>query len=157
MRLFKVFCCNDDLALGALFECHRLGISVPERISLIGFNDLEYAACAYPSLTSVLTPRYEMGRKTAEIVLEIIRGSGKRPQRKRIDIGFRIMERESTREPTGSPVAINVSTIAVRISRSRFPIVPGGAITPCIILSWAPEVTNVASHSSQLNTLDAKT
>ena len=44
------------------------------------------------------TPRYEMGRKTAEIVLEIIRGSGKRPQRTRIDIGFKIMERESTRE-----------------------------------------------------------
>lgn len=95
--LEAVFCCNDDLALGALFECHRLGISVPERISLIGFNDLEYAACAYPSLTSVLTPRYEMGRKTAEIVLEIIRGSGKRPPRRRIDIGFKIMERESTR------------------------------------------------------------
>jgi LacI family gluconate utilization system Gnt-I transcriptional repressor len=99
-----VFCCNDDLALGALFECHRLGISVPDRISLVGFNDLEYAACAYPSLTSVLTPRYEMGRKTAEIVLEIIRGSGKRPQRKRIDIGYKIMERESSRAREGKPV-----------------------------------------------------
>lgn len=100
-----VFCCNDDLALGALFECQRLGISVPERISLIGFNDLEYAACAYPSLTSVLTPRYEMGRRTAEIVLEIIRGSGKRPRRKRIDIGFKIMERQSTRARENKPVA----------------------------------------------------
>ena len=100
-----VFCCNDDLALGALFECHRLGISVPDRISLVGFNDLEYAACAYPSLTSVLTPRYEMGRRTAEIVLEIIRGSGKRPQRKRIDIGFKIMERESTRVRDSRPAA----------------------------------------------------
>jgi LacI family gluconate utilization system Gnt-I transcriptional repressor len=107
-----VFCCNDDLALGALFECHRLGISVPDRISLIGFNDLEYAACAYPALTSVLTPRYEMGRKTAEIVLEIIRGSGKRPQRRRIDIGFKIMERESTRPRAVKPPIRSASKTA---------------------------------------------
>ena len=35
-----VFCCNDDLALGALFECHRRGIRVPDDLSIIGFNDL---------------------------------------------------------------------------------------------------------------------
>ena len=92
---------------------------------MIGFNDLEYAACAYPSLTSVLTPRYEMGRKTAEIVLEIIRGSGKRPQRKRIDIGFKIMERESTRARQDRPVGSSASkATTIRKSLAYLSICP---------------------------------
>jgi LacI family gluconate utilization system Gnt-I transcriptional repressor len=94
--LEAVFCCNDDLALGAMFECHRRGIGVPDGMAIVGFNDLEFCASAYPSLTSVATPRYEMGRRAAEIVIEIIRGSGARPQPARIDLGFSIRERQST-------------------------------------------------------------
>jgi LacI family gluconate utilization system Gnt-I transcriptional repressor len=91
-----IFCCNDDLALGALFECRRRGIRVPEDISIVGFNDLEFCASACPTLTSVATPRYEMARRSAEIILEIIRGAGRRPPSPRIDLGFSIREREST-------------------------------------------------------------
>ncbi len=93
-----MFCCNDDLALGALFECQRRGIRVPEDIAIIGFNDLEFCDSTFPSLTSVATPRHEMARRAAEIVLEIVRGSGKRPRKRRIDLGFTINERQSTRQ-----------------------------------------------------------
>lgn len=92
-----VFCCNDDLALGALFSCQRQNIRVPEDLSIIGFNDLDFAASAYPSLTSVATPRHEMGRRAAEMILQIIRAPGTRPAETRIDLGFQIKERESTR------------------------------------------------------------
>lgn len=91
-----LFCCNDDLALGALFECHRRGMRVPEDLAIIGFNDLELCASAYPSLSSVATPRYETGRRAAEIVLEIVRGSGQRPSATCIDLGFSIIARDST-------------------------------------------------------------
>jgi LacI family gluconate utilization system Gnt-I transcriptional repressor len=101
--LEAVFCCNDDLALGALFECRRRGIGVPEAIAIVGFNDLEYCAHSFPSITSVATPRYETARRAAEIVLEIIRGSGMRPQSPRIDLGFTIRERESTGRREASP------------------------------------------------------
>lgn len=94
-----VFCGNDNLALGALFECQRRGIRVPEDMSIIGFNDLEVSACAHPSLSSVATPRYEMARCAAEIILEIIRGDGNRPQKQQIDLGFQLIERESTNPP----------------------------------------------------------
>jgi len=97
--LDAVFCCNDDLALGALFECHRRGIAVPGDISIMGFNDLEFCSSAYPALSSVAIPRYEMAEQSARIVLDIIRGSGERPHERRIDLGFRIVERESTRRP----------------------------------------------------------
>ena len=103
--LEAIFCCNDDLALGALFECHRRGIRVPDDISIMGFNDLEFCSAAYPSLTSVATPRYAMARRAAEIVIEIIRGSGERPAETRIDVGFRIVERQSTRRRAASAVA----------------------------------------------------
>ncbi len=92
-----MFCCNDDLALGALFECQRRGIRVPDDISIIGFNDLEFCDSTFPSLTSVAIPRHEMARRAAEIVLEIVRGSGKRPRSRRIDLGFTIKDRQSTR------------------------------------------------------------
>jgi len=94
-ELDAIFCCDDNLALGALFECQRRGIAVPEQMSLIGFNDLEFAACACPSLSSVATPRYEMGRLSAEILMRIIE-TGERPANPKIDVGFSIRKRQST-------------------------------------------------------------
>jgi len=94
-----VFAGNDNLALGAMFECHRRGIRVPEEMSIVGFNDLEFSATAYPTLTTVATPRYEMGRRSAEIVMEIVRGSGERPRERRIDLGFELIVRGSTAAP----------------------------------------------------------
>ncbi|MGE3873019.1 MAG: LacI family DNA-binding transcriptional regulator [Parvibaculaceae bacterium] len=95
--LEAVFCGNDDLALGVLFECGRRGIAVPDALSVVGFNDLEFAASAYPALTTISVPRHEMGRLSAEIILDIIRGSGKRPPAARIDLGFKLSLRASTR------------------------------------------------------------
>ena len=92
-----LFCCNDDLALGALFECQRRGIRVPDDLAIIGFNDLEFCASAHPALSSVAVPRYAIAARAAGIVLEIIRGSGMRPDPRRIDVGFTIVERASTR------------------------------------------------------------
>ena len=95
-KLDAVFCCNDDLALGAMFECQRRGIRIPEDIAILGFNDLEYCASTFPSLSSVTTPRAEMARHAATSVLEIIRGSGERPTHRRIDLGFSVAARAST-------------------------------------------------------------
>jgi LacI family transcriptional regulator, gluconate utilization system Gnt-I transcriptional repressor len=92
-----LFCCNDDLALGALFECQRRGIRVPDDLAIIGFNDLEFCASAHPALSSVATPRYAIAAQAAEIVIEIIRGAGARPDPRRMDVGFAIVERASTR------------------------------------------------------------
>jgi len=95
-----VFCCNDDLALGVLFACQRRNIRVPQDISILGFNDLDFAASAYPALSSVATPRLEMGERAAEAILRIIREPKLRPAETRIDLGFRINERESTSRRT---------------------------------------------------------
>lgn len=91
-----VFTCNDDLALGALFECQRRGKHVPDDIAIVGFNDLDFCVAAVPPLTSVSIERREMGKWAARTILDIIRGSGRRPRQTRIDVGFSIKARGST-------------------------------------------------------------
>jgi LacI family gluconate utilization system Gnt-I transcriptional repressor len=98
-----VFCGNDNLALGALFECQRRGIRVPGDLSIIGFNDLEVAACTFPALTTVATPRYGMAQKAAELILDRIRLGAAPPAARTIDLGFEIVERESTAAPGKGP------------------------------------------------------
>lgn len=90
-----IFCNNDDLALGVLFECQRRRIAVPEDIGLCGFNDLEMMAVANPPVTSVRTFRQEMGRRAAEMVLARI--AGKDVPEPVVDLRYELMARQSTR------------------------------------------------------------
>ncbi len=90
-----VFCINDDLALGALFECQAEGIGVPEQMGIIGFNDFEMMAAAEPSLSSVRTKRYEMGRRAVEMVLQRLDDGA--PDPKVVDLGYELVARDSTR------------------------------------------------------------
>lgn len=89
-----VFCVNDDIALGVLFECQRRQIQVPEDMAIVGFNDLEFMASAVPSLTSVRTNRYEMGRNAITMVMEAVEGD--RPATPVVDLGFELMIRGSS-------------------------------------------------------------
>ncbi len=85
---------NDDLALGVLFECQRRHISVPDDMAIVGFNDMEFMASAVPSLTSVRTNRYEMGRRAVTMVTAAI--DGNRPPEPIVDLGFELMIRQSS-------------------------------------------------------------
>lgn len=88
-----IFFCNDDLAQGALFACQRMGIQVPGRLAIAGFNDLPASAHIVPSLTTVATPRYEVGVKSAQMLLSLIEGH--KPARASIDVGFELKPRQS--------------------------------------------------------------
>ena len=95
--LDAVFCNNDDLALGVLFECHRAAIDVPRTIGICGFNDLEMMHVAFPSVTTVRTPRYEIGRRAVTLALEKLAGNNVEPAV--LDVGFDLKVRESTAGP----------------------------------------------------------
>jgi LacI family transcriptional regulator, gluconate utilization system Gnt-I transcriptional repressor len=96
--LDAVFCNNDDLALGVLFECNHAALPVPQRIGIAGFNDLDMMSVAYPSLTSVRTHRYDIGRKAIAMVRAAIDGNP--PETRVIDVGFDLQARESTARKT---------------------------------------------------------
>lgn len=97
-KLDAVFFANDELAAGALFECLRRGVRVPEDLAIMGFSDEEIASHLYPALTTVRIPRHEMGRLAADLLLARLSGSlnGQPP----IDVGFEIMQRQTTRTPS---------------------------------------------------------
>ncbi|MGY6411897.1 MAG: HTH-type transcriptional regulator GntR [Alkalilacustris sp.] len=92
--LDAVFCANDDLALGALFECQRRGLRVPDQIGLVGFNDLEVVSCSRPTITSVRTFRYDTGLRAVQMMLA--RFAGDTPCPAVVDMGFELIAREST-------------------------------------------------------------
>ncbi|SFV16204.1 LacI family DNA-binding transcriptional regulator [Pseudoduganella namucuonensis] len=88
-----IFCCNDDLAHGAIFQCQRRGISVPRQLAICGFNDLPASAWMNPSVTTIATPRYRVGYESATLLRSVIRGEA--PAHTHVDLGFTVMARES--------------------------------------------------------------
>jgi len=94
-----VFCCNDDLALGALHECKKMHISVPNKFGVCGFNDIEMAAYVEPALSSVNVNRYNMGSRAMELILERLdnQKANTDTSSKYIDTGFKLLTRKSTR------------------------------------------------------------
>jgi DNA-binding LacI/PurR family transcriptional regulator len=89
-----IFFANDILAAGALFECRRRGIEVPEQLGIAGFDNLELAEEATPRLTTVSIPRYEIGATVARMILARFAGEEMKGD---VDLGFHIIPRESTR------------------------------------------------------------
>jgi DNA-binding LacI/PurR family transcriptional regulator len=67
-----IFCFNDISAIGVIRAIYDAGLSVPENISVIGFDDIMSAAYHKPSLTTVRQPLREMGREGAQVLLDMI-------------------------------------------------------------------------------------
>jgi LacI family transcriptional regulator len=63
-------CANDLLALGLLQEMVRHGVRVPHDMAIVGFDDIDFAAAAAVPLSSVRKPRYELGRRATELLLD---------------------------------------------------------------------------------------
>ncbi|MBT9599126.1 MAG: LacI family DNA-binding transcriptional regulator [Vitreoscilla sp.] len=89
-----VFCSSDLLALGVLTEARVRGIRVPEQLAVVGFGDLEFAADVAPALTTVHIKGAAIGRQAAQFIVD--RAEGREVGQRVIDIGFSIIEREST-------------------------------------------------------------
>ncbi len=89
-----VFAHNDLLAIGAIDAIRAAGLACPRDISVVGFNDSPLADHVSPSLTTVRIPDVELGRRAAELALELIED----PDRKypRVDVPVVLVVREST-------------------------------------------------------------
>jgi len=89
-----VFCSSDLLALGVLTEARIMGLRVPERLAVVGFGDLDFAADIDPSLTTVHIKGGAIGRQAAQFIVD--RAEGRVVDQRVMDIGFSIVERAST-------------------------------------------------------------
>lgn len=71
-RPTAVFCYNDQIATHLMMALRDSDVSIPDDISVIGFDDAPMASQSYPSLTSIEHPKYAMGEAAAETVLHMI-------------------------------------------------------------------------------------
>ena len=83
-----VFCTNDDIAMGALLFCRERDLSVPEQVSIAGFHGLEMGRQMIPSLASVITPLFDIGRMAAQMLLSKIKNNDH--NHNTIDLGYKI-------------------------------------------------------------------
>jgi len=74
-RPTAIICGNDVLAIGALLECAEKGLVVPDDISIVGFDNLEFAMHSNPPLTTIEVPAEEMGSSAASYLLGKLSGS----------------------------------------------------------------------------------
>ncbi|NDZ17306.1 hypothetical protein C7T35_31695 [Variovorax sp. WS11] len=71
----------------------RLGIPVPQRVAIAGFNDLTGSDQMLPPLTTVRTPRAEIGTAAASMLLALMRGES--PPSSSVDLGYQVIVRQS--------------------------------------------------------------
>ncbi|CAH0525070.1 substrate-binding domain-containing protein [Vibrio hippocampi] len=89
-----IFCTNDDIAIGVILACSEKGIQIPNDIAIIGYNALNIGQAVSPKLTSVYTPRYEIGETSAELLLDKIEGQF--IDKNSFDLGFTLTQGESS-------------------------------------------------------------
>ena len=89
-----IFFCNDDLAQGALLAAQRLKIKVPQQLAIAGFNDLTGSDLIGPGLTTIRTPRADIGQAAAQMLLSLMRKED--VPTPSVDVGYELMVRGST-------------------------------------------------------------
>jgi DNA-binding LacI/PurR family transcriptional regulator len=70
-----VFCYNDVTAIGLLRAAREAGLSVPQDLSVVGFDDIPFASYLHPALTTVAQPKFEMGKQAMQMALELMSAS----------------------------------------------------------------------------------
>jgi LacI family transcriptional regulator len=84
---------NDQMALGGIKAAHDRGVSLPQEVSITGYDDITYASFSSPSLTTVRQPIDDIARIAVDLVLERIRGEA---PFKRIVLAPQLIVRSST-------------------------------------------------------------
>lgn len=97
-KIEAVYCSSDGLAQGLMVEAQARGIRIPEDLAVVGFGDADFAAHLCPSLTTVHIDGARIGELAAQLILA--RCAGEPVPQPVIDVGFRIVERESTARPS---------------------------------------------------------
>lgn len=73
------------MAIGAIQEAKKLGLRVPQDLSIVGFDDIQFAQYCDPPLTTISQPRYEIGRQAMLMMLDLLKGND-------VQAGSRLLE-----------------------------------------------------------------
>ena len=92
-----IFAANDRMAIGAMRAIHEAGLRVPEDISVIGLDDIEFSPFANPPLTTVSQPIVKMALTAVDLLIKLL--AGEQPLVTRITLIPELVVRESTCPP----------------------------------------------------------
>lgn len=70
-----VFAANDLMAMGAMIAIRETGLSIPDEIAVMGFDDIPTARLVYPALTTIAQFQRQLGQRAAQMLMERINGS----------------------------------------------------------------------------------
>ena len=104
-RITAIMCGNDHIADQVIKQLTKLSVTVPDDISVIGYDDINGANTFKPSLTTIRYPRYEIGYETVRRLLEIFRNADiESPKHYNLDL--RLVVRDSVQTPS-TALALN--------------------------------------------------
>jgi LacI family transcriptional regulator len=106
-RPTAIFASNDEMAAGVLAVAHGMGLSVPEDLSVAGFDDVPLASQVWPALTTIRQPVPDMAAKAAELLIRHL--CGEKPDETKHSLPASLMFRQST-----GPAPNRVRRAAVR-------------------------------------------
>jgi LacI family transcriptional regulator len=99
LGISAIFASNDDMAAAAVAVAHRMGLEVPQDLTIVGFDDTPLALTVWPALTTVRQPIADMARNAVMLLLEQIRsrraGGGRLPDAQRV-LAYTLIHRESS-------------------------------------------------------------
>ena len=95
-----IFAFNDVTAIGAIIALREAGLSVPQDVSVLGFDDIVGASTNYPPLTTIHQPLRGMGQAAASTLLRLIRNEIPHPRPSAITVYPRLVVRQSTGQAT---------------------------------------------------------
>lgn len=90
-----IFACNDLMALGALRALRKANLSVPQDISIIGFDNIELAEEISPPLTTIAQPISELATSSVELLISRMQGNSMHPETQRRVLSAWLVKRDS--------------------------------------------------------------
>ena len=96
-QITAIFALTDAIAVGVLRAASELGISVPQELSVIGFDDIILASNVIPRLTTVAQPVEKIGQTATDLLLRHLQDADTPPKTLRLDT--RLIIRDSTAAP----------------------------------------------------------
>jgi LacI family repressor for deo operon, udp, cdd, tsx, nupC, and nupG len=97
LRPTAIFCHNDRMGLGAVQALWRRGMKVPQDMSIVSFDNLEFARFSCPPLTTIAQPMYEIGARAMTMLYDVMRGRRLASVRQVLPVELVV------RETTGAP------------------------------------------------------
>jgi LacI family transcriptional regulator len=91
-----IFCVNDPVAIGAFQRIKEAGLKIPQDVGIVGFSNNKITSLVDPQITTVDQPSFEMGKKAAELLIEMIESPSKMKTPKTIVLNTKLIVRGST-------------------------------------------------------------